>query len=161
MVRYRLTLLFAVIAVLAASSALCAATSQEAAARGVLKRLIGARADDFVLKEISKEGHLDVYEVEARDGKVYVSGSSGVTICRGAYQYLKDACHCIVSWEGNHIDLPRTMPAWPRTRVVCPNQYRHYLNVCTFGYTMTWWDWKRWEREIDWMALHGINFRSR
>ena len=19
------------------------------------------------------------------------------------------------------------------------------------------WDWARWEREIDWMALHGIN----
>ncbi len=20
-----------------------------------------------------------------------------------------------------------------------------------------WWDWERWEREIDWMALNGIN----
>jgi len=40
---------------------------------------------------------------------------------------------------------------------VCPNTYRHYYNVCTFGYTTAFWDWKRWEREIDWMALHGIN----
>jgi alpha-N-acetylglucosaminidase len=22
---------------------------------------------------------------------------------------------------------------------------------------MPWWNWERWEREIDWMALHGIN----
>jgi alpha-N-acetylglucosaminidase len=22
---------------------------------------------------------------------------------------------------------------------------------------MSWWDWPRWEKEIDWMALHGIN----
>ena len=22
---------------------------------------------------------------------------------------------------------------------------------------MAFWDWKRWEKEIDWMALHGIN----
>lgn len=22
---------------------------------------------------------------------------------------------------------------------------------------MAWWDWGRWEREIDWMALNGIN----
>lgn len=22
---------------------------------------------------------------------------------------------------------------------------------------MAWWDWNRWEQEIDWMALHGIN----
>lgn len=42
-------------------------------------------------------------------------------------------------------------------RVVCPNRYRHYFNVCTFGYSTVWWDWKRWEQEIDWMALHGIN----
>lgn len=20
-----------------------------------------------------------------------------------------------------------------------------------------WWDWKRWEKEIDWMALQGVN----
>ena len=22
---------------------------------------------------------------------------------------------------------------------------------------MAWWQWPRWEREIDWMAMHGIN----
>jgi alpha-N-acetylglucosaminidase len=22
---------------------------------------------------------------------------------------------------------------------------------------MSWWDWPRWEKEVDWMALHGIN----
>ena len=22
---------------------------------------------------------------------------------------------------------------------------------------MTWWPWERWERELDWMALNGIN----
>ena len=27
----------------------------------------------------------------------------------------------------------------------------------TFGYSAAWWDWKRWQEEIDWAALHGIN----
>lgn len=31
------------------------------------------------------------------------------------------------------------------------------MNVCTFGYSYVHWDWSRWEREIDWMALNGIN----
>ncbi len=22
---------------------------------------------------------------------------------------------------------------------------------------MPYWDWERWEKEIDWMAVHGIN----
>uniref|UniRef100_A0A674IH72 Alpha-N-acetylglucosaminidase n=2 Tax=Terrapene triunguis TaxID=2587831 RepID=A0A674IH72_9SAUR len=30
-------------------------------------------------------------------------------------------------------------------------------NVCTQSYSYVWWDWPRWEREIDWMALNGIN----
>ena len=25
------------------------------------------------------------------------------------------------------------------------------------SYSMAYWDWERWEAEIDWMALQGIN----
>ena len=35
--------------------------------------------------------------------------------------------------------------------------YRYYLNYCTFSYSMSVWTWERWQQEIDWMALHGIN----
>jgi len=27
----------------------------------------------------------------------------------------------------------------------------------TYGYTMPYWDWDRWNRELDWMALHGMD----
>ncbi len=37
-------------------------------------------------------------------------------------------------------------------------RFRYYENVCTVSYSMVWWDFKRWEREIDWMAMRGINF---
>ncbi|CAG2067091.1 unnamed protein product [Timema podura] len=36
-------------------------------------------------------------------------------------------------------------------------RFRYYQNVCTSSYSFTWWNWTRWEREIDWMALNGIN----
>lgn len=29
--------------------------------------------------------------------------------------------------------------------------------MCTYSYSYVWWDWKRWEYEIDWTALNGIN----
>jgi alpha-N-acetylglucosaminidase len=38
-----------------------------------------------------------------------------------------------------------------------PYTFRYYLNYCTFNYTMSWWNWERWQKEIDWMALNGIN----
>uniref|UniRef100_A0A3B5A2Z6 Alpha-N-acetylglucosaminidase n=2 Tax=Stegastes partitus TaxID=144197 RepID=A0A3B5A2Z6_9TELE len=37
------------------------------------------------------------------------------------------------------------------------SRFRYYQNVCTSSYSFAWWDWPRWEREIDWMALNGIN----
>lgn len=36
-------------------------------------------------------------------------------------------------------------------------RFRYYQNVCTVSYSFVWWDWNRWEREIDWMAMHSIN----
>ena len=29
--------------------------------------------------------------------------------------------------------------------------------MCTVSYSFVWWNWQRWERHIDWMALNGIN----
>ena len=34
---------------------------------------------------------------------------------------------------------------------------RYFGNVCTFSYSTVWWDWARWEKLIDWLALSGIN----
>ena len=36
-------------------------------------------------------------------------------------------------------------------------RFRYYQNVCTVSYSFAWWNWTRWEREIDWMAMSGIN----
>lgn len=34
---------------------------------------------------------------------------------------------------------------------------RYYQNVCTESYSFAFWNWTRWERELDWMALNGFN----
>ena len=127
------------------------------AARDVLTRTIGDRAASFTFEQIPAADGQDVYEIEAHGGKVIVRGNTPVSMSRGAYAYLRQACHCMVGWEGRHIDLPATLPDFPQTRVVSPYQLRQDYNVCTFGYTTAFWDWPQWEHELDWMALHGIN----
>jgi len=37
------------------------------------------------------------------------------------------------------------------------SRFRYYQNVCTVSYSSVWWTWARWEQEIDWMAMNGIN----
>lgn len=55
----------------------------------------------------------------------------------------------------------------PHSRQSCPSgiarekttdkKLRYDFNYCTYSYSMPFWDWARWEKEIDWMALHGVN----
>ena len=125
-------------------------------ARAVLARLLGARANEFDLEWTAPEnGHM-VYDVAAAGGTVSIKGSSGVAICRGAYAYLRLACNSMVTWSGQHLALPVRFPDFAPQRVVCPYYFVEYYNVSTFGYSTAFWNWERWQRELDWMALHGV-----
>lgn len=135
-----------------------AASGAVEAAQGVLERLIPAQADQFTLEAIPPEKDRDVFEIEARDGKVTVRGSSGVAIASGIGWYLKHHCHCDFSWCGDQLRLPEPLPALEeKIRRATPYPHRYFFNYCVFSYTLAWWDWPQWERMIDWMALNGIN----
>ena len=126
-------------------------------AANVLVRTIGKeKADLFNLQIKEDSAKNDSYTVEVKNGKVKITGNSELALCRGAYDYLKNACHSIVSWSGKRIEIPVTLPDYS-AKVETPYQYRYYMNVVTHGYTTVYWDWNRWEKEIDWMALHGMN----
>jgi len=126
-------------------------------ANAVLERLLGSRAAEFDLDLISREDHQDVYQISGYQGRVEVKGSSQVALCRGAYQYLRETGIGMVGWSGRRLALPARLPDLQEQRVVCPYQFIQYFNAVTFSYTTAFWDWNRWERELDWMALHGIN----
>jgi alpha-N-acetylglucosaminidase len=103
------------------------------------------------------EGDRPAYEIEARGGRVTIRGSTGVAMATGLGEYLKDRCLASISWAGDQLSLPSPLPDAPLTRRVAPSPHRYQFNYCTFSYSMAWWDWARWEREIDWMALAGID----
>lgn len=127
------------------------------AARDVLVRLLGERAMDFQLHLVAETGGCDWFELKVSRGRAVVKAPSTIGLCRGVYHYLRQSGQGMVSWSGKRIDLPASLPDFAEVRVECPNALRYYLNVCTFGYTTAFWNWERWERELDWMALHGIN----
>ena len=54
--------------------------------------------------------------------------------------------------------MPETLPVPEKTfSAEAKVDRRFFLNYCTYGYTMPYWQWKDWERFIDWMALNGVN----
>ncbi len=127
------------------------------AARGVLQRLLGTRGDSFEFDYEPTTTPGDAFDASAANGVVHVRGNSTVALTRGAYTYLRQACHGMVGWEGTHLDLPIPLPDLPPMHVASPFPLRQEYNICTLGYTTAFWDWPQWERELDWLALHGIN----
>ncbi|MFC6998229.1 alpha-N-acetylglucosaminidase [Rufibacter roseus] len=124
----------------------------------LLKRVVPQHASSFVVEFIPQEDGKDVYEVESRGGKVVLRGNNGVSVASALNHYLKHYTHSSVTWNGSNINISSPMPVVAqKVRNVSPYKYRYYLNYCTFNYTMSWWDWERWQWEIDWMAMNGIN----
>ena len=111
-----------------------------------------------------------VFEVRASAPDApQIAGTSGVALASGVYWYLKSLCGCSVTWGAgqngtnatwgvDQLALPAVLPAVPRTaRHRAPTLHTWAFNVVGFSYSTAWWDWARWERELDWMALHGVN----
>ena len=132
-----------------------AARGQDDPAHAVLTRLIGRRSRAFRLF-VTPAG-APGYAYTARHGQVTVNAASTIAALYGAYAYLKDNGLAHASWDGNRADLPRRLPDGQSGRIDALFPHRLYLNTCTYGYTTPFWDWPRWRREIDWMALHGID----
>lgn len=106
---------------------------------------------------LDKQNDCDVFETYVKKGKLYINASSGVAACRAFYEYVKSQGAGISSWSGNRLELPGKLEDMDKQTVVSPFKHHYYFNVVTYGYTMPYWDWERWEKEIDWMALHGID----
>lgn len=126
-------------------------------AKAVLNRLIGSKSDDITLYVIHAVDGYETFEAEAKNGVLSIGGSSTVAICYAFNKYLKEACGSMKTWGGQHLSIPAEWPNYEKQKVTSPYLFRYYLNVVTFGYTTPYWDWDRWEKELDWMALHGIN----
>lgn len=124
----------------------------------IVKRTVPDYAEYFIVEELATGGASDSFEIESRDGKIVLRGNDGVSIASALYHYIKEIAGGQITWNGSNLNLPKPLPAVSsKIRKETPYRHRYYLNYCTFNYSMSWWDWPRWEKEIDWMALHGIN----
>lgn len=127
------------------------------AATALGRRVVPAIAHRIIFEEIEAPG--DTFAISARGDKVVIEGSSAQAMAVGLNNYLRRDLGVSVSW---YADMPVQLPA---EMVLLAKPYgaraavdrRFFLNYCTFGYTMPFWQWEEWEHFIDWMALNGIN----
>ncbi|GFN94101.1 N-acetylglucosaminidase, alpha [Plakobranchus ocellatus] len=133
--------------------------TQGQAVHGLLKRLIGERVSDFDIEIDSTLGPQDTFKLSSvENGRIKITATGGVAAAMGFYHYLKYFCYGQITWAGKQTMLPPVLPPLKTAVTISTlDKFRYYQNVCTLSYSSAFWSWERWEKEIDWMALHGFN----
>lgn len=122
----------------------------------MLERIDKGASDKFVV-ELHKSSN-DFFELDQKGDKVVIRGNTYINIATGINWYLKYHAGIHLSWNSMHASLPNVLPpVFRKERHETNLALRYDFNYCTYSYSMAFWDWKRWEEELDWMALHGIN----
>ncbi|MEU3019022.1 alpha-N-acetylglucosaminidase TIM-barrel domain-containing protein [Nocardiopsis sp. NPDC007018] len=123
-------------------------------ALGLVTRILGPVHTEVHFRELDARER--AFEFSAREGALTIAATDALAASVGLHTYLREVCGTAVGW-----DTPRPLPVTefpdaPPTRRTAETDQLYYLNFCTQGYTAAYWDWDDWEREIDWMALHGV-----
>ncbi|MDO4212249.1 MAG: alpha-N-acetylglucosaminidase TIM-barrel domain-containing protein [Bacteroidales bacterium] len=147
----------------------------EAEATAVINRFMGGQNQDALPLKVKVQLTLpktadgrDSYSYSystpkggGREGVLTIKASDGVAACRAFYDFTKSNGAGISSWSGNRFDAsaltsqPNNLTA--SKTITSPFRDHQYMNVVTYGYTAPYWDEARWDQELDWMALHGID----
>lgn len=136
----------------------CAKDPQIQAAYDLIERVTPGYKSQFKLELIEPEDGQDAYQIAAEGSKIVLRGNNTVSLATAYNQYLKYTCNAHVSWFGNQLNLPQTLPL-PTKEIknTINGKYRVYMNYCTVSYTASWWNWDRWQKELDYMAMNSIN----
>ena len=123
----------------------------------LISRITPSLSKKFEL--IYSPSSVDSFTISTSSSKIQITGNSQTSLAVGYNHYLTKFLNSSISWTGDNINnFPTVLPeiSTPITKKRA-FKYTYYLNVCTFSYSMVWWDWSRWERELDFMAMRGIN----
>lgn len=124
----------------------------------LIERVAPGSSGKFKIEIIESQEGVDFFELDQHKNQVVIRGNNYISLATGLNWYLKYNAGVHLSWNAMTTKLPKKLPpVTKKIRQTTNQQIRYYLNYCTFSYSMAFWDWERWEKEIDWMALHGIN----
>lgn len=137
-------------------SAICAFAASPV--DGLLERIDRGASKKFIVRIADAPDGKDYFEIADAAPRIKITGNNPVSVATGLNWYLRHYAGVHLTWNNMTAQLPDRLPQVGATvRKSTDMALRYDFNYCTYSYTMPFWDWERWEQEIDWMALHGIN----
>ena len=124
----------------------------------LIKRNTPKISDNFILKNIESADGSDCYEIYAEDGKVVLAGNGNLSLAMAYYRYLNEYCGVVITSGDYDISTVGTTPL-PDGKIThtVKQKIRARMSYEFFSLEGNYWGFDRWEKEIDFMAMHGIN----
>lgn len=111
-----------------------------------------------VVKKLKNNNNKDGFEIQTKGNKLHIAATSVSAASKGLDYYVKTYAHQSISHMGDNVQnltsLPEIKGLIHKDSEV---KYRYALNYCTINYSFSFYTWKDWEKELDWMALNGVN----
>lgn len=124
----------------------------------LVSRTVGESYSESFVFEIV-DGDEEFFEISnAGDGKIKISAPSGACAAAGLNYYYKYYCGVHISQVGNNVKMPKKLPPVEKiVRLTTPFKVRYAYNYCALSYTMAFWGEEEWQKELDYLALQGVN----
>lgn len=126
--------------------------------KGIIGRTIGEKYIEQFDLRLDRRLKEEYFSVASLRGKILLTSNSGLGLASAFNCYLKEVCNCHVSRFGKQVDLPHNLPQVNGKidrKTEC--KYRYAYNYCTHSYSMAFWTRDQWQKEIDFLAMNGVN----
>ena len=129
---------------------------------GIVTRIIGEKYIEWFTFDVDPDGNgnkdKDYFRIKDDNGKVRISGTDGTCIAAGLNWYLKYYCNVHVSQQTKTVNMPEKIaPVGEEVLYETAQKVRYAYNYCTLSYTMAFFGYDDWRRELDWLMLNGVN----
>ena len=124
----------------------------------LIKRNTPRIADQFLLKTIESDNGYDCYEIYSEDKKVVLAGNSPLSQAMAYYDYL-GKYHGVVITSGDYDISTISSAPLPEEKIsrTIKKKIRAMTSYESFSLNGNFRGFDRWEKEIDFMAMHGFN----
>ncbi len=115
-------------------------------------------ADSFEFRACEADGGCDTYQIFTEDKKVIICGNNKVAQAMGYYRYLHDYCNVLLVSGDYDISYIKSAPL-PESKTTCTVKQKIRMAMTSERYAAEadCWGFDRWEKEIDFMAMNGVN----
>ena len=126
---------------------------------GLVNRIAGEKFVRHIsVIQIPSETGMDEYRIYDIESGIQIEATSGVAAASAFNRYLKECCGYSVGPLFRTGILPEEPPVIGKIISAKSRfHYRYLFNYCTFGYSYAFYDWKSWEKVLDWALLSGYN----